>query len=192
MPRVNTVQRARKARPEYGIEVGDKYFWWKFRVGGMRYSKTYPKPQQLTQSAFYQAQYDITDAIGELGGYNSVPDLEAAVEAIKEQLEELRDEQEEKRDNMPESLQDSPTGELLQERYDACDEMITEFDNIEYPDEDEVKAEVQGLVDDELDPNVTYTTVEMADMFEDRWATVMEEKLEEVVSEIQSNCCWGC
>ena len=29
MPRVIHVKKARKARPEYGIAVGDSYYWWR-------------------------------------------------------------------------------------------------------------------------------------------------------------------
>ena len=65
MPRVKHVQSARKAIPSAGIEVGDSYYWWKFRYGGKRVSKTYPKRSQLTQSLWssvYAAQEELEEA----------------------------------------------------------------------------------------------------------------------------------
>lgn len=61
MPRVHHVMKARKAQPHAGIEAGDEYYWWKFRYGGKRVSKTYPRRSALTQSQYYAAQYDAED-----------------------------------------------------------------------------------------------------------------------------------
>ena len=50
---------------------------------------------------------------------------------------------------MPDSLQDSPTGELLQERYDYLEEMLGELDNIEI-DEDNLSDEAKADLLDEF------------------------------------------
>lgn len=135
MPRVYHVKKARKDNPV--CKKGESYYWWKFRFGGKRYSLTPPKPSQLTQSEFLGTLYDIEDS------FNTAEDLDG-LKSIQEEVEMLRDETEEKLENMPDSLQYSPTGELLQERIDFCDELISEFDNIE---EDESLDEIKERFD---------------------------------------------
>lgn len=148
MPKVHHVKKARKARPSHEIEVGDSYYWWKFRNrrgGTVVYSKTYPKPQQLTRSEFYSTIYDIQDMFNNLNTEMSKEDLENDIGEIKNAIEELRDEQEEKRSNMPDHLQDVGSGELLQERYDALDEWYNDLDNLDFSDEDQ---SVEELLDE--------------------------------------------
>lgn len=50
--KVHFVKSARKARPAYGIAVGDSYYHWSSYRGPTHYSKTYPRPSQLTDSAW--------------------------------------------------------------------------------------------------------------------------------------------
>ncbi len=136
MPRVTHVKSARKANPV--AAVGESYYWWKFRYGGKRFSLTYPKPSQLTQSAFKGAVYDLIDTANssdfdiELGDAESVAEY---TQSLRDEVETIQSDCQESLDNMPESLQYSPTGELLQERIDACDQAIGELENIEEPDQ---------------------------------------------------------
>ena len=155
MPRVHKVNSARKDYPNHGIKKGDTYYWWKFRFGGKRVSLYYPKRSQLTQSAFLGTIYDIED---DLAAANSESDLQSLVESCISDLEELRDEQEEKRDNMPEQLQDSPTGELLQERYDALDDMITELEGLSFDELDDDNADRESIIESILEEisNISY------------------------------------
>ena len=134
MPRVTFVKSARKDNT--CVKQGESYYWWKFRFGGKRMSKTRPRQSQLTQSAYFGTLYGLMESIEdteiEAGEESSVTDL--AVDIVG-QLEELRDETQESRDNMPEALQDAPTGELLQERVDALESAISEIESIEDPDQ---------------------------------------------------------
>lgn len=116
MPRVHTVEKARKAYPEYGIAVGDTYYHWKPRYGGVRKSKTYPRRSQLTGSDFLATVFDIFD--------RDIPECEDpdSLREIAERLREAGQECEDRRCNMPDALQESDTGQLLQTRYDACEE----------------------------------------------------------------------
>jgi hypothetical protein len=57
MARAHFVKKARKAIPGTDIKKGDSYYWWKFRFGGKRTSKTAPKASQLTQSEFWVVGY---------------------------------------------------------------------------------------------------------------------------------------
>lgn len=143
MAQVHEVRKARKAIPEAGIAVGDRYYWWKFRFSGKRVSKTYPRPSELTQSEFLStflaAQETFAD---ETEKATSREDFESAVETMKTELEQLRDECQEKLDNMPDSLRESSSsGELLQARVDNLDEYVNNLDNIEYDELDEESAD---------------------------------------------------
>lgn len=144
MPRVHHVKKARKDNPV--AKKGESYYWWKFRYGGKRFSKTPPKQSQLTQSPYYAALYDMQDEIAEYDCL-AYEDFECFVEEIQSQVSDLREETQSSLDNMPESLQYSPTGELLQERIDALDgvEYELQVDEFEFNPEDfEDYEEVTG------------------------------------------------
>jgi len=127
MPRVTTVNAARKDYPDHGIKKGDTYYWWKFRFGPVHKSKIYPKRQQLTQSAFLQALYDAEDALGGMCCFDDIAE-------IVDQLQGMRDECEESLENMPEGLRDSSdSGILLQERIDGLESAISELEQFEEP-----------------------------------------------------------
>lgn len=145
MPRVNIVQKARKAIPSAGVEVGDKYYWWKFRYGGKRVSKTYPTRSQLTNSGFLQSLYELEDNLE-----FSREDLEGSVIDIVSQIESLRDECQDSLDNMPEHLQDSSeSGQLLQERIESLDQWISDLEGVDLDvDEELTEEEKESRLDD--------------------------------------------
>ena len=128
MPKLNHVLKARKDNPV--VKKGEPYYWWKFAFGAKQFSKNSPARSRLTQSEFFSNLWDLEDSFNG-DNYDNVADLKDAFEEFSSALEEIRDEQEEKRENMPESLQESPTGELLTERYDALEDWINEIDSIE-------------------------------------------------------------
>lgn len=119
MPKVTFVKSARKANPRYGIEVGDSYYHWSFMVGGRGgpkiCSKTYPKRSQLTNSDFLKQQYDLEDRIAEAKTPEDFREIAADITTLGE-------EQGEKYDNMPDGLREGPTGELLDERRQGCED----------------------------------------------------------------------
>lgn len=132
--------KKQKARKEYtcakrgeAIKKGDEYYrFWLTRFSPMKILCLGCKPtrSQMTTSEFLSTMYGIEDDIAAL----SVEDMENAqdiVAGIINQLQELRDETEEKRENMPESLQDAPTGEMLQGRVDSVEDMISELEDVD-------------------------------------------------------------
>lgn len=137
MPRVTYVKKARKDNP--AVKKGESYYWWKFRYGGKRYSASPPRPSQLTQSPYYSTVRSLIEQVEDYDVADN-DDFTSLRDEIAAELGGLRDECQESLDNMPDSLQYSPTGELLQERIDACDnaemevEGVLEFDE-EEPDE---------------------------------------------------------
>lgn len=128
MARATRVEKARRALPEHGIKVGDTYYWWSFKRGGKRYSKTPPRRSQLTQSSFFGAVYDVEDDIAALEASASLSDDR---DSIVERLREIGEECQSSLDNMPEGLQQGSTGELLQSRVEAMEQAAQEFDDID-------------------------------------------------------------
>ncbi|MCK4883576.1 MAG: hypothetical protein KAS30_01770 [Candidatus Diapherotrites archaeon] len=140
MARVTLVKKARKDYPDHDIKKGESYYWWKFRNSPKQFSKTQPKPQQLTQSAFFSSVYDIQDMVDGLGT-ESFDSLQTEVEGIIQAINELGESCQESLDNMPESLQESPTGELLQERVQVCEDCAGTLEGVNIPDEREIETE---------------------------------------------------
>jgi len=131
MPRVTYVKKARKDNPI--CKAGESYYWWKFNFGPKGYSLTPPKASQLTRSEFLSQMYSFEEQIGALV-VNTADDLRDAVENIAEEIRALGEEQTDKLCNMPEGLQEGPTGELLQIRYDECEAMADELERIDFDD----------------------------------------------------------
>ena len=120
MPRVHQ-HRARKDYPEAGIKKGQKYYLWKLKTGPrssqIHRSLRPPKPEDLTTSPYYKALYPLGREIANFEG--SEGDLEDLVNRVRD----LGEEQQEKFDNLPPGFQEGPTGELLQERADECEDL---------------------------------------------------------------------
>lgn len=136
------VQRtARKDYPANGIVKGDKYWFCAIKTGP-RSSRTLRQLQpfrrsQLTSSDYLAQLYDWEDSLAALA---SMDDAQNLADTIRQ----LGEEQQEKLDNMPEGLQQGDTGQMIQERIDACEnaaseieDIISEWENQEEPDEDE-------------------------------------------------------
>lgn len=145
MPKVKQVVAA-KDYPSYGIKKGEKHYYWKAKTGP-RSSRTYrqtkpPTRSQLTQSAFYQAVYSLFD--------DSKPECPADLRAMAESLREIGQEEQDKLSNMPDNLQESDTGQMLQERADACESSADELESLadEWENaEDRVDLDPQDYLD---------------------------------------------
>jgi len=173
MPRVNFVKTAAKDYPDVGIRKGDSYYWWKFRFGGKHKSKTHPRPSQLTQSEFLSTQLSIGERIDGLSS-NTFEELEMEVDEIVSEIRQLGEEQSDKLDNMPDSLQESPTGELLQGRYEACEEWA---DTLESVDLDVKKPDISDIEDSDLavDQTKEQKLEELQDEYQQQLSNIMVE-----------------
>ena len=89
MPRVHHVKSARKDNPV--AKKGESYYWWKFRYGGKRYSKTPPKPSQLTQSPYFSSIRSLVEMIEEqeVRDEDMLNDLK---EQVRDELESIQSE----------------------------------------------------------------------------------------------------
>lgn len=151
MPRVTHVKHARKDYPEHGIKKGDEYYWWAFMVGGRggpkHFSKTPPKPSQLTQSEFLSQVYDLNERLENLepGDHE---ELASELAEIAEEFREIASECEDKFNNMPEGLQQGDTGQLLEQRAEECNSLADELEGIdcEWDEEAALKDVIQEVV----------------------------------------------
>ncbi len=133
MPRVHHVKKARIDHTD-DIKKGDSYYWWKFRYGGMRYSLTYPKASQLTQSPFLSEMYSIQEEMA------LIKTPEDELEDFMARIDELGEMSQESLDNMPEQLQEGDTGQMLQDRVDAMEQWRSDLESIDL----EIDEELSG------------------------------------------------
>lgn len=135
MPRVHHVKCARK--DHQGIKKGESYYWWAFRYGGKRVSKTYPIRSQLTQSYFLATIYDLEDG----RNFKDPGEWQEEVESLMNDLEALKDETQDSLDAIPEQLQDGDVGQMLQERIEALEDWISNLESIELELEEDFSEE---------------------------------------------------
>lgn len=164
MPRVTHVKSARKANKDYGIKKGESYYWWKFRFGGKRVSKTPPKRSQLTQSAFWGTVFDLQDSAALSPCFD---DLEAEISNLTGELQSLHDECEQSLENIPEQLREASAGSMLQERIECLEEVISELESIDVSfDEPDIDTD------------------ETEEAFNERFSKEREERADEIWQEV--------
>lgn len=174
MARAHYVKKARKAVPSAGIKVGDEYWWWKFRRGGKRYSKTRPKASQLINADKPSRAMEQSEALQDLAGtidtHVDIESIRSELSNIAESIREIAQEYRDSKENMPENLQSSPTAELCEENADNLDSWADEVEEAlsgvnDEPDE----IEDEELSEEELE--------EACDNARDEW-------VDEIVSAI--------
>lgn len=168
MPRVTHVKKAQQPNPVVTAEdiaaakapnatEEDKarasYYWWKFRYGGKRFSKSYPKPSQLTQSNYLGTLYSVQENFS-LEGCESIEDIKGVLEDASQEISSAGEEARDSFDNMPEGLQQGETGMLLESRADACENASSELSCWE-PDDDsadieDLREEASSVFDDHI------------------------------------------
>jgi hypothetical protein len=153
MARATFVKKAQKDIPGTDVKKGDSYWWWKHRYGPKQVSKTQPRASQLTNSAYKGQMYDLQERAEDVAkavraGEMDFATAKSELESIASDVRDLGQEQSDNRDNMPESLQDAPSGELLQTRYDACESIADELEGIEEPDEEEPDEDAEESAED--------------------------------------------
>ncbi len=176
MARVNRVEKSRKeqkcSKCGITIPVGGAYVWAKPRYGSkiVRCTTCGIKSWETSGSDYVRTIGSLQDEWRDSFGID-----ETVAESIQETLEELKDNCQESLDNMPEALQYGPTGEMLQERIDNLDSVISELNCF---DPEEHKASALDEVD-----SVTVNTKEFIDYYgEDNVDLSDEEKEEETLT----------
>jgi len=177
MPRVHFVKAARKDNP--AVKKGESYYHWKFRYGGKHYSRTRPKPSQLTQSDKLSRIYEAQEMLSEVCFPTEVGDMDrdqlvammdtvrSAYEDAAEAFREVSEEYNESADNKEEYF--PGTGDEIREKADACEEAASEADDaasewdsaindieaidIPEPKEESSEDEDEDEEEDEVDPD---------------------------------------
>ena len=208
MAKVHYVKAAAKDNP--AVKKGEPYYWWKPRYGSKRYTRNPPRPSQLTTSDFLSRQMELEERISDLKDYSTFDDLKSDVEEIVMEIRSLGEEQEDKLSNMPDSLQEGPTGQLLEGRASGCEEWASDLEgvdlDIDEPTEEDAEKELdlcptldsidpsdldEGETDEQrLEKMVSEWEQEKADKLEELQAGY-QDKLTEAIDELQSNSYQG-
>ena len=142
MARATFVKKAVKDNPV--AKKGESYYWWKFRFGGKHYSKTAPRPSQLTQSDYLSSAYGFQEQIEDMKVEDdNLEDVAGELRSVADEVRTLGEEQEEKIGNMPDSLQESDTAQMLQGRAEACEALAGELES--------AADEIEDLIDPDVD-----------------------------------------
>lgn len=102
---------------------------------------------------------------------------ENTAQCIADELDSIKDQCQDSLDNMPEGLQEGSTGELLQERIDCLDDVISELENIDY---DSIKEEAQTDFDSEFEEG----TPEYQNELEGEIETQLTDAINEALSQL--------
>lgn len=119
-------RKANKDYPQNGIKKGDTYWYVKLKLqrgGIVKRSLTPFKRSQLTTSEFQSALYDWEDEKDGLG------DMDNA-QSLADTIREIGEEQQGKFDNMPEGLQQGDTGQMIEQRAQACEQAASDIEEI--------------------------------------------------------------
>lgn len=137
------VQYVKKSRKEWtcrkcrkSIKIGDSYYRGviNFQPDIIRCCNCGLQSWEVTSSEY---QLAVGEVVYRWQETYSLDDDTA--DSLISALEDIKVDVEDRLDNMPDSLRESPTGELLQERIDMLDGAIDELGNI---DTDYIKSEV--------------------------------------------------
>lgn len=159
------------------IAKGEPYWWWQFMHGGKHYSKTQPRPSQLTQSGFLSTLYEVQERIVDFECDNK-DDFDSFRDEVVSDLQSLLDDTQSSLDSMPEHLQESS---VSYERIPALEEYISELEGIECDyDEDELRDEVKEENEDADE-----------DAIEELLKEKIQEKVNDAIEELQ-NCSCDC
>jgi hypothetical protein len=179
MARIKFVKKARKDHPQAGIKAGESYYTWSLMSGGRGYrkfSKTPPRPSQLTSSNFMQQYLGIGEILEDALQIATDPaDLESARDEAVGEIESLKDETQGSKDNLPENLQESATGQLLQERVDNLENWGSELEGIDL--DFSFEGEEPGKTEEESEEDFSKRLAEFPETEE------YKEALEEWLSE---------
>jgi hypothetical protein len=169
-PRVHYVKSARKDNPV--AKKGEPYYWWQSYCSPKQFSKTPPRPSQLTNSdklsRAYCAQEVLCDALNELSAcshsdFNSdfIPAAIDARQTAMDEAQEIADEYRESAENIREHFSESETADQCDESADNLENWISELEGVDLEeseddcdtiDNDEVydywTTKAQGLVDE--------------------------------------------
>ena len=136
------ITRVMKSRKEYTcgrcrktIEVGQPYL-----RGDLNFSKPVIRCCKCGLQPWEVTTSDYQLSVGEIVYHwqDNYDVSEEGRDEIVSELETIRDDLQDRLDNMPEGLQQGDTGQLLQDRIDSLEAAISDLENIDFDDEEEM------------------------------------------------------
>lgn len=182
------VQVIKKSRKEFKcgkcgrvIPVGSRYYKGEINFGPtiIRCAHCGLESWEVTTSEYQLAVGEIAYRWEENYDLNS----DTVIDDIVSDLQEIYDETESRYENIPENLQDSDTGQLLQERMENLESVKDELESI---DVDDVKNDVFSEYSEEVgeeDEDATFDSVVGSDNTSAELKEKLEEKLQEELIE---------
>lgn len=167
------------------VKKGESYWHWAFRFGGKHISKTQPKRSQLTQSEWRGRAYGLEEQMAEASA-STPDDLSSLKDGWLQEIEEMYDEASGRLENMPDGLREnSSSGQTLQEYIDAFESWKDELDGIDTDiDEDELRREAENEIGE--DDERVKDGADRPSLIEEKFAELLQEKVDEILSEMQS------
>lgn len=125
---VHFVKYARKENPI--AKIGEPYYWCHFKnEDEPRFFKTRPTINDVTEPEFLSQANELNDQLFLLEARN-IKELQESVSDFADEFRTLALSQQEEYNNLPESLKDSPSGTLLQERADHCEDIADQLESL--------------------------------------------------------------
>ena len=188
MATVKTVQKCRKAQKcsKCGklIEVGQPY----------KYAEPYGRSKiiRCVECGLKDYETSGSEFVKTVGALldNWDEDYGPDHDAIQSELENLYDTCEENFDNIPEQLQEGSAGELLQERMEMLQDIISELEQI---DDDSIRSDVEEeflaefLSDNDLDEDLDEVPEEYKETYENELEDKVNEAIKEAIEEALQN-----
>lgn len=129
MPAIVKKVKAQKDYPAFGIRRGQEHYTWSIPQGGTFQkfrSLTQPKKSQLVPAGYQQDFAVLQETAAALGDIDDAEQIQGLIDEIVA----LKEDTEEKLGNMPQQLQDSNTGQLMQDRITELETWIDELTEI--------------------------------------------------------------
>lgn len=134
-----TVFECRKC--DQPIKPGDKYYEWKHNhapVSRQHQEHGAPKQSELCTGKMSGVYAAIEGAEADIAAARKTDDpsgLADILTSCAESVNEVKDEYEQSKSNMPDSLQEGPTGELIQEKVDGLEQFADALESAASSDE---------------------------------------------------------
>jgi len=128
MSTVHFVQHAQKDNPV--AKKGEPYYWCHFKnEDEPRFFKTRPSINDITEPEFLSLANELNDQLFSLEA-KTTEEVYKFICDFADEFRTLALSQQEEYNNLPESLKGSPSGTLLQERADHCEDIANQLESL--------------------------------------------------------------
>jgi hypothetical protein len=154
MARINRVNKSRKEQKCSScgkiIPVGSAYQWISFNYGPtiVKCNSCGFKPYETTSNEYLRSVGELAYNFQEsISNSSMIEDLETLRDETLSSLEEIRDDLEDRKSNLPEQFQESGPGEIITERIDNLENVISELEYVDFDFEDVEDVDLSEMID---------------------------------------------